>query len=84
MCVAEEFHRLAGRSFEGGDAILPVLREDPGLQRDACRGAEIARGELGHADVVQPGRDRYRLLPVGQAPAIAQIALLLSSPLATT
>ena len=45
-----------------------------GTPRD---GAEIARGELGDADIVQPGRDRHGLLPVGEAAAIAEIALLL-------
>ena len=45
-------------------------------KRHARRRPEVARREPRHADVVQPRRDRHRLLPVRHAPAIAQVESL--------
>ena len=73
----EELHGLARGFFEGDDAVVAILREDPGLQRHAGGGREMARGELRHADIVEPRRDGHGLLPVGHSAAVAEIEFLL-------
>ena len=75
--VVEEFDGLAERFFQGDDGVFAVLGKDPRLQWDAGRGSEMARGELRHADVVQPRGDGHRLLPMRTAAAIAEIEFLL-------
>ena len=73
----EELDRLARGLLEGEDAVVAILREDPGLQGHAGGGAEMARGELRDADIVEPRRDRYGFLPMGHAAAVAEIEFLL-------
>ena len=63
--------------FEGGDAGVAVLMEDPGLRGTPAAVPKCRDGELGDADVVQPGGDGHALLPVGEAAAVAEVDLLL-------
>ena len=72
----EELDGLARGIFEGEDAVVAVLREDPGFERHAGGGGEMARGEGGDADIVQPAGDGHGLLPMGHAAAIAEIEFL--------
>ena len=73
----EELDGLARGFLEGEDAVVAILREDPGLEGHAGSGAEMARGELRHADIVEPRRDGYGLLPMGHSAAVAEIEFLL-------
>ncbi len=76
---SEELHRLPRRPFEGDDAVLAILREDPRLQGHAHR-PEVPRRKLRHPDIVQPRRDRHTFLPMRHAPAAPQIDLLHQQP----
>ena len=78
--IAVELDGLARGGFEGGDAGVAILMEDPGLERNARGHAEMPRGELRHADIVQPRGDGHGLLPVREAPAVAQVDLFLEQP----
>ena len=73
----EEFDGLARGLLEGEDAVVAILREDPGLEGHAGGGSEMACGELRDADIVEPRRDGYGFLPVGHSAAVAEIEFLL-------
>ena len=76
-----EFDGLARRRFEGADAGVAVLVVDPGLERHSRDGAEMARSELRHADVVEPCGDRHGLVPVCEAAAVAKVDLFFERPI---
>ena len=58
------------------EAVVAVLAVDPGLDREAAPRGPVVHREAGDAEHVEPGGDRDRLPPVGQAPAVAEVGLL--------
>ena len=83
MCSLKNSSTGAPVPSRAADRVT-ILAVDPGLERTPLTSAGVVRGELGHAEGVEPGGDRHRLFPVRELPPVAQVALLLESPLATT
>ena len=75
--IAVELNDLPRGGFEGRNAGISILMEDPGFERNAGGYAEVPRGELRDADVVQPRGDGHGLFPVRDPPAVSQIDLFL-------
>ena len=72
----EEVEGRDRRLGEGLEALVPVLREDPGLDREALPGRAVLHREARHSEHVEPRRDGDRLPPAREAPPVAEVGLL--------
>ena len=76
----EEVEGRDRRLGEGLEALVPVLRKDPGLDGQAPPGRAVLHREACHPELVEPRRDGDRLPPVREAPAVAEVGLLDEEP----
>ncbi len=74
--IAVELHHLLGGHGEVVESGVTVLVVDPGLDSPTLVVSHMLNRETGDAQVVEPGGDGHRLLPVGQPHIARQVGLL--------